>query len=197
MIYSVGGNKGGIVMSELNLTLKGYRFRDEEEYNEAKKELEAIAYIRAKTNLDNVENVYKLYQKFNSKKTFRTMIGMEFMRELQSILLNSETIASDELEGIAVSSYEGTKITENTTSNSIDNTHMESVQVRYKNLKIVTGFLVAVIIIMLIIAVKSEGITTAQYEREIQDKYAAWAEELSLKEQELNEKEKLLGVDSE
>lgn len=193
----VGTVTGGRVLSELNLTLKGYRFRSEAEYQDAKKELEAIEYIRAKTDLGDVQKVYKLYDKFNGKNTFHTMIGMEFMRELHDILIKSDEIASDKVEGIIVSSYNEMNKIPTLDSNSKETIKIDLLKVRYKNLKIVTFFLVIVVIAMMIIAMKSEGFSTAKYEKEVQDKYAAWAEELTLKEQELKEREALLESDNQ
>ena len=57
----------------------GFLFEIPTEYEKAKKEYEAIRYIKTKTDLDNTANVAKLYNKLLEKQNFITPVGLSFL----------------------------------------------------------------------------------------------------------------------
>lgn len=82
--------------------LNGYSFGTKAEWEEAKKEEEAIGYIRAKTDLSDPPTVLKLYSSLVEKETFCTPVGMDFLRELKKSILLSGAAGEDSLPGIPV-----------------------------------------------------------------------------------------------
>lgn len=69
--------------------INGFLFEDEKIAELAKKEEEAVSYIKGNTALDDIEGVYQLYTRILEQKLFVTPVGIRFLTELQSILYNS------------------------------------------------------------------------------------------------------------
>lgn len=83
-------------------TIGSYCFNDEQTFRTAEKEVETIKYIRAKTNLEAPELVWKVYTKLINNQVFETPIGLSFLNELYMILLNSGALKEDNIPKIMV-----------------------------------------------------------------------------------------------
>lgn len=62
--------------------------------------------------------------------------------------------------------------------------------------KIIIGFLIAIIVAMMVIALRSNSPNILNYKYKIQDEYSEWEQELNEKEAELNAREKALNGDN-
>ncbi len=176
----------------------GYNFKSKETAEEARSELNAIRYVASKTDTRDPKQAYLLYNKLLDKEMFRTLIGMEYLKDLQQILYASDDIPNDRIRPIPVSyevqdmfdgKREATKLKGKVMK-------LEKSRDRYKDYfikaMIVNAVLVIVIIAMLIIMGTSTNPTVLDYEKKLQDKYAGWEEELESKEARLKEWEKEL-----
>lgn len=182
-------------MKDYSYLVDKYAFQTPLQIEEAKKELEAIAYIRENTDISELKNAVSLYKKLNEKPSFKTEPGLEFMRELYDVIAASGVIEQKNIPPIKVelanpfhvqpaSDKEAEKERETQAEKKL-----MSLKVRHRNLWIVTVFLVGVISVMFYIAKNSDYSHISDYETQLIDKYAGWEEELSLREQAVKEKE--------
>ena len=177
----------------------GYNFRSKETADEAKHELNAIRYVSAKTDTRDPKQAYSLYNKLLDKEMFRTLIGMDYLKDLQQRLYEFEDIPNEKIRPIPVK-YEVQDIMDSkreVTKLKGKINKLEKSRDRYKDYFIKTIIinvvLVIVIAAMVIIMGTSTNPTVLDYEKKLQDKYAAWEEELKSFEKELKAREKELG----
>lgn len=175
--------------------LGNYSYDTKAEWEEAKKEEESIKYIRSKTNLNDAATVAKLYQAMVTKKTFITPTGMNFMIELREFLLKSGQFTAEEIPGVPVllPRKKGKRAIEFEEENENKNKMRASLyQQKLKNARIVIGVLAAVIITLFLITAFGPNSPFVDAEIKVQNKYAAWEQELTQRENELIEREKAL-----
>lgn len=176
--------------------VEGYSFSDEQDFKEALRDIETIKLIKSKTNLTDVNKVLKLYHKLVEGKSFNSVIGYSFLKELQERILREGIISSDNLPGIPVvkqkseiSSYAKALQQEKDMKHKVI---VENYKIKLRNSRIICAFLVVIIGVMLLISIFSDKTAFVNYENKILDKYSAWEEELKTKEQALKDKEKAL-----
>ena len=176
-----------------NYMIAGYIFLDEQDYKEARREAETVEYIKANTDLDNLNKTVKLYQKLVERKTLKTVIGFEFLKGLQERIRSENIISEDSIPPIRVDSKERhTKIYSNNIMQEHERKSMEqllNLRVKLRNLRIICTFLITIIIVMIVISIYSDRNIFSKFENQIIDKYAAWEEELNEREQALRELE--------
>jgi len=169
-------------------TYQGFTFTSEEELKEAKKEAEAIAYIRAQADLSNVKTVVKLYNRLVEKGTLVTTLGISFLQELRSRAMESGAVTESSLRPLP----EPSKEIKEKKKISKDRKLMEYYRARSKNLTITVVILCVVIGILFLIRLFGTASPFADYEQKVLDKYASWKEELTLMEEELHDWEEEL-----
>jgi hypothetical protein len=180
-------------MKENEYQVCGYCFSDLQKYKEAKREAETIEYIRANTDLNDKNKVLKLYNKLVERKTLKTVVGFEFLKELQEKILKEGIISKENLPGISVGSEtRQIKAFSGQIDHESEEKHRslaEEYRIRHRNSRIINIFLVMIIIVMFIIAIFSDRTKFKNYETEILNKYSSWEEELNAREQALDERE--------
>ncbi|HHU70564.1 MAG TPA: hypothetical protein GXZ21_00840 [Clostridiales bacterium] len=128
--------------------LKGYSFVNFAEYQKAKQETDSIEYIRTHTDLTDTKKVAKLYNSLIEKETFKTVIGFEFLKELQNILIDGGIITLDTIPWIRVGRT-------NTGLSQAGDKREESMareyKIRHRNSRIINIFLVLIIAAMIVI----------------------------------------------
>lgn len=165
-------------------TYQGFQFTSETELNEAKKEAEAIAYIRSRADLADVKTVVKLYNRLVEKETMITVLGIAFLQELRSRALESGTVAESSLRPLPQPSKKFAE--EEKKKQSKDRRMMELYRERSKNLMITVAVLSTVIAILIVIRLFGTASPFQDYEKQVLDEYAGWKEELTIKEEELH-----------
>lgn len=182
----------------------GFSFSSRSDYDKALKEKEAIAYIVANTNMADMKSVLKIYNMSVEKKSFTTIIGLEFVNNMRKNLISSGIVPKNTLMDIPVPKISSSKVTN--TDNSIINAKTDRYKQAYENAlagktikNIVIVFLTLIIVAMLVITFKSKySVFTyftdykADMENELVDKYETWKNELDEREKELNKREKAL-----
>lgn len=164
-------------------TYQGFTFTSEAELTEAKKEAEAIAYIRARADLSDVKTVVKLYNRLVEKGTMVTTLGIAFLQELRDGALESGTVTESSLKPLPVPSKEIKAAEKKKISK--DRKMMEYYREKSKNLTITVVILVIVIGVLILIRLYGTASPFADYEKKVLDRYAGWKEELTQKEEEL------------
>ncbi|MGN1084366.1 MAG: hypothetical protein ACI4QX_05150 [Lachnospiraceae bacterium] len=171
-------------------TYQGFTFTSEAELKEAKKEAEAVSYIRAQADLSNVKTVVKLYNRLVEKGTLVTVLGVAFLQELRSRALASGTVAESSLHPLP----EPVKFPKSPEkkANSKEHKLMELYKERSKNLTIAVVALGVVIVLLFAIRLFGTASPFTDYEQKVLDEYAGWKEELTEKEEALHDWEREL-----
>lgn len=173
----------------------GFLFDDEDLLKEAKKEAEGVRYMKARMDLEYPERVLQIYQRMITQNMFQTQVGYAYLRELQDYLYTMPQISNDKVLPIPVRA-----------TVKVDDAAGTTEALRQENAKsrrafrwsvIINFFAAAVIVVMFVIAMSSSSPTVLNYENELQNKYAAWEQELSEREAAVLQKERMLNGDND
>ena len=178
--------------------VREYQFELKEEYDVAVQEHKGVEYLDAQLDYGDVQKVLRTYNELIRKKIFYTPVGIDYLRRLRNILVNSREIEEDKIVPLYVPSSK--KKDSAKVEKYISNQYKETVGTMNKDIKktkainrnliAVNIVLVVIIIAMFIISYTSDSPNILNYERELQDKYAGWAEDLKEKEDELRQRER-------
>lgn len=173
--------------------LSGYTFEDSHDYKEAKREMESVEYIRANTDLNDINKVLKLYSKLVERKTLKSVVGIEFLVELRNKILSAGIVTEDNLPGIRIEKPNNAiRVYDNALEQDQEKAHLakiEDYRIKLKNSRIISAFLIAIIVVMLLISIFMDRSMYSIYENKVIDKYEAWQQELDAREAALNERE--------
>jgi len=181
-----------------HLTIGGYSFISEKAAQTAKDELNAIKYVSSKTDAKDPKQVYKLYNTILDKELFHSPIGLEYLRQLQTFLYDCKEIPQDKIRPIPVNfemqnlRHDRSEISKS--RGEIQVLKKKSQQYKDKMIKLlIVNFALIIVIAVLFLLIKSgTNPTIIDYENKIQNKYAAWQEQLEAKEAALKEREQQL-----
>ncbi len=180
-------------MGNNDYKLSGYSFEDSHDYKDAKRELESVEYIRANTDMNDVNKVLKLYNKLVERKTLKSVVGIEFMAELRDKILAAGIITEDNLPGIRIEKPNNPiRVYDNVLEREQEKAHLEMIEdyrIKLKNSRIISAFLVGIIVIMLLISIFMDRSMYSIYENQVIDKYEAWQQELDARETALEQRE--------
>ena len=173
----------------------GFSFDDEDLLLEAKKEAEGVRYMKAKVDMQYPDRVLQIYQRMIAQKMFQTQVGYSYLRELQDYLYTMPQVSNDEILPIPVNST--VKVSD--ASGTTEALREENGRCRraFRWSLVINFFAAAVIVVMFAIAMSSSSPTVLNYENELQNKYAAWEQELSEREAAVLQKERMLNGDND
>ncbi len=181
----------------------GYSFETKAEWEEAKREEESIQYIRAKTNLSDMQTVYKVYCGLVEKKTFITPVGITFLMQLQGDLLRSGKDVG-EIPKVPITLPRKRKKSAELFSKEMQEKTQEKNQAlvsyyknKLKNTRIAMFFLIVVIGAMFLITIFGPNTPFVDAEIKLQNKYAAWEQDLRQREEAVEKRERELGISLE
>ncbi len=190
-----------------------FSFSNKEDYNRAAKEKETISYIIANTDMNDLKAVYKIYNRSIEKKSFQTVIGLEFVKNMRKKLIASGIVTPDTISIIpvprqsAVSNSKASKKSDKGVVNEEAKEEIEKYKLAYENVaagrtirNMLIVFLFLIIIAMMVITYNSKySVFTfftnykADMENELIDKYEGWENELNKREEELKQREQAVG----
>jgi hypothetical protein len=155
-----------------------------------------VEYIKANTDLSDMNKTLKLYHKLVERKTLKTMIGYEFLKELQERIVCGGIVTADTLPPIRIESDEKQiRVYSGEIDHDAEQRHLEVIddyKVRLRNSRIVSGFLIVIIIAMILISIFSDRNIFVNYKNQVIDQYSAWEEQLDARENALDDREKAL-----
>lgn len=169
---------------EKKFTFQGHTFDEEKQVILAKKEAEAIEYLRSKTDFNNLNQLIKLYNRILDKNMMETVIGIEFLNEIRSILLKSGMFEEEQIRPVPLLP-EARKMKKRVEEQkrSRERILLEYAERQNLILKIACFLLSVLVIAMFVITLQGKRSPLAiKYEEQILNKYAAWAEELTQRE---------------
>ncbi|MDF2945258.1 MAG: hypothetical protein K0S01_4116 [Herbinix sp.] len=179
-------------MKENEYKVAGYSFSDAHDYKEAKREAETIEYIKANTDLNDLNKAIKLYHKLVERKTLKTVVGFTFLKELQERIVKEGIVSKENMPCIQIDKDEKQLRTyANSLEHEQEQKHLAVIgdyKIKLRNSRIISAFLVGIIIVMIAISIWSDRNIFSNYENKIINKYAAWEEDLNAREQLLEEK---------
>lgn len=177
--------------------MNGYQFDSKDSYEKAKKEQEAIIYIKAHTNFNNINQVMKVYNKAIEEKMFSTIIGYEFLKQIRNFIIQKGKLEEDELAPIFIAQkQDGYHIAEEHKQAEQYKLLYESEKTNKTILKAAIVILILVVGVMIYISRNSKNSIISDYENNIINQYEEWEEELNERERVVEEKERELGIDS-
>lgn len=184
---------------EERFELGAFSYADKVMADDAERELKRIQKLEQQIDYSKPKVVHLLYDKMINASSLRTPEGLIYMYEMYGFLREHSTELDHELRGIPVEIFSGItrtreaeggddlKLTEENFNKLKRRLKREKQESKSKILshRIVIAFLAAAIVVMFIIAFKSDTPNILNYETALQNKYAAWDAELTQREAEL------------
>lgn len=182
------------------IIVNGYAFNNANDATLAQEETKKVEYLRAHLDTSNPDKVLNVLAKAIEENIFKTPIGMDFLREIQMFLLNQCDYAESEVPTIPVSVQYNralrTEFTDTKAKIAPEPKNKEKVSPLFISV-VLNLLLVAAVVAMFIITLKSDNPNILNYETAINNKYSYWAEQLDEQERDLREKEKELKLREE
>ena len=186
------------------LIVGDYMFSTLEEANVAKLELDKIEKLTEKLGDADDDMLYKVYNRSIEKNTFRTPVGLEFMKALKKRLEKSRKIKDEVLPiPVSVNNLEIKEASEKEVDIKKVKNDAKKYSAFFRWSLFVNAILVIVVIALFVITSTSDNPNIINYENALIDKYSSWESELNendktlrAKERELDERERAI-TDSE
>ena len=181
-----------------------YSYPDTSAADRAAAEVERIRRLEEQIDYSKPKVVHLLYDRINDSNVFATPEGFAYLLHLREFLEENSSELDHEIKGIP-SEILTKKMNAAAPDASEETVHRDNGKIkklrrerdRYKNWfsisRIVAVALGIAVIVMFIIALNSSAPNILNYERAIQDKYAAWENTLSERERAVAEREKAVG----
>lgn len=180
---------------------EGFLFLNGEDAALADKERKQVEYLESHLDYKNGEQVLSVYQKLLEERTFKTPVGMIYLKHLQNFLANKAYIAKERIPAIPVMSPCDRSIRSPQARlqsvKAAARKHREKQTISHKISVILNFVLVAVIMVMFWMTLQSETPNMINYRTALENKYAAWEQELTDREQIVREKERELKISQE
>ena len=175
------------------LIVGDYMFSTLEEANVAKLELDKIEKLTEKLGDADDEMLYKVYNRSIEKNTFRTPVGLEFMKVLKKRLEKSRKVKDDILPiPVSVNNLEIKDANDKQDDIKKVRDDAKKFSTFFKWSLFVNAILVVVIIALFVITSTADNPNIINYENALIDKYSSWETELNEKDKELRAKEREL-----
>ena len=191
-----------------------------EETKDERKERRAVEYLRSQLDWNQPETLLATYIQIIEQDVFHTQVGMEFLREIHDGLLESPAIDNARIPDYAKPKSQAPPAPSANAPSKAPQRGPKEAPVRQRVeasasvpsaprsgqgtgedarpvpilgfslfLNVVLGVMV---IVMFILTVTSDSPNIINYKNQLEDEYAAWDEELTMREQEVKKREAAL-----
>lgn len=178
----------------------GYLFYTDRDAKIAEAELQKIEYLEARIDYSRPESILMVYEKTIHERIFRTPVGLQYLKGLRDFLLEQPEINPEDVPDIPLYSTFGGELRSqgNPAKNRIKPSREKAEKQKqfFRISVILNVLLVLAIIAMFTITLKSDNPNILNYEKAITNKYAAWEQELTEREQRIRDKERELHIES-
>ncbi len=168
-------------------SVEDFVFNDVESLKQAKKEAEAIVYIKSRMDFSKPRQVLAVYNKMIEKNMFSTPVGLAYLKEVREFLKKAEGIDFDDIKIIPVAGQ--IVIKEQPKEDPKAKKEKQKLKDRLRLSFIINLLLAIVVIAMFAIQLTTSNPNIVNYEEEVLNKYSGWQQELNEKEMALNERE--------
>ncbi len=172
-----------------------YLFETEEEYELALSEKKKIQYIDEHADYRAAENVAILYKKMVDTCMFQTPVGYAYLERLREFLVRNGA-KTENLPSIPVKA----KLSSEDKAKLLNENIKLQEQAEKSKKKCAISLTICIALVIIVIALFAIALTNKHpniinYENSILDKYSAWEQDLTQRENNLREKELNLEVD--
>lgn len=179
----------------------GFLFINGEDAALADKERKQIEYLEKKLDFQNPEQVLAVFQRLIEERSFKTPVGMLYLKKLQDYLMNKVYIGKERIPFIPVDEpCDRTIRTERVQLESVKRTRERQKERKLSNYRISVAINILLVIGMLVmfwVATTTDTPNILNYKTALENKYASWEEELNQREQVVREKELELKLQEE
>ncbi|MCR5256466.1 MAG: hypothetical protein K6D96_11180 [Acetatifactor sp.] len=178
---------------------EGYSFATVADCELGKNEKKKIEYLESKLDYSKPATIYRIYEKALSDRTFKSPVGYEFLRKLQSFLLSDPAIDPATVSPIPLyKTYaEVERMAKNPAKQRIKPAKPKK-EVAWTTVSAWLNVLfVLAIIAMFTILLKSDQPNILNYKTAIINQYSQWEEDLKARETVVKQKELELKIREE
>lgn len=178
-------------MDNMRYVAEGYSFYTERDAALAESEGKKVEYLEERLDYGKPEMILRIYKKAIDEKIFRSPVGIAFLKKLQQYLLDQPGIDAAAVDAIPLYvSFEGDSQVRPARSRvkPEDGEKKRRSHALFISVMINVG-LAAAVTAMFWIALNTDQPNILNYERALTDRYAAWEQELTQKEQQLRARE--------
>mgnify|MGYP004609231257 CR=1 FL=1 len=178
--------------------VSGFAFYSEKDAGLAEQERQKIAYLDKRIDHADMQSVLAIYKKALEDRVFRTPVGLEYLRELQGELRAREEELGEEVPPIPLwTSFADVRTKTSPARRRIQPMPQDGGKKVGLCLSVIMNIVMIVAIIaMFVITLNSDQPNILNYERNLQNKYASWEQELTQREQTVREKERELHIEN-
>lgn len=181
-----------------NRIAEGYLFMNEADAALAAQEKKKIAYLEKHLDYHSPENVLRVYKKAVLERVFRTPVGIEYLRRLQRALIQCGEFEETDIPPIALYATYEVRMRDSYAPVRPRVQPAKKKGTPWQVLSVILNiFLLLAVVCMFAITLKSENPNILNYEKQLVNKYAAWEQELTEREQTIREKERELKIEAE
>ncbi len=164
----------------------------------AEKEQRQIAYLEKRLDYQNPEQILAVLQKLIEERSFKTPVGILYLKKMQDSLMKKVNFDKERIPCIPVDMpCEYTVPEKRPELSSVRRTTQKRQEIQKSNHKIsllLNVILMIALIIMFWVTLQSETPNMINYRIAIENKYAAWEQELTERENLVREQERELGI---
>ena len=167
--------------------VSGFAFYSEKDARLAEQERQKIAYLDKRIDHTDIQSVLAIYKK-----------GLEYLRELQGELRAREEELGEEVPPIPLwTNFADVRTKTSPARRRIQPMPEDGGKKAGLCLSVIMNIVMIVAIIaMFVITLNSDQPNILNYERNLQNKYASWEQELTRREQTVREKERELHIEN-
>lgn len=185
-----------VIMEQKNIhgvEAEGFLFLNGADASLAEKEKKQIEYLNKKLDYQKPEQILQVMQTLINERTFKTPVGVLYLKQLQDFLLNNKTIEKERIPFVPVDYVcDPTAPEKRVELKSVRQVarRREEIQKSNHRISIILNVVLTIaIILMFWLATRSDTMNMINYKTVLENRYAEWEQELMEREQEIREKE--------
>ena len=180
-------------------TVNGFQFGSDKDRELAETEYSSIQYINGKIENRSAETILSVYQGAIERRMFRTPVGYAYLHDLQKKMV-SMGMPKEKIPPIPLMQVfdNSATVEDKPRREVVANKRKKRNELREKNRILVIANIVLILLVIALFAISLKGSTPnmLNYRSAIINEYLSWEQELSLREGQIREKEKELGISS-
>ena len=180
-------------------TVNGFQFGSDKDRELAETEYSSIQYINGKIENRSAETILSVYQGAIERRMFRTPVGYAYLHDLQKKMV-SMGMPKEKIPPIPLMQVfdNSATVEDKPRREVVANKRKKRNELREKNRILVIANIVLILLVIALFAISLKGSTPnmLNYRSAIINEYSSWEQELSLREGQIRETEKELGISS-